>query len=1293
MSANKRLGRWLLYGLCLAPAVLMLGYYFLEYIPAQREYFMNLRFRALAILGDQFRTKVEGLASSLKYATGSDRQPDSYISALVPELNYQMCKPDAAHPPSVEFGQRENAVRFDSGRGCPAEASLSQIFSRFSHDDLFDDIVIAEAGGRVIYQRSTSSPRAVNLSELRKTASDTNPIWREGTGTDADAVRNVRLDDSDYVLLLQPVRISMFGMPPAGLMAGGLVRAQRLADEARHVPPKYLLVIFAPLAILLLSGPFLKILLLTRTGRLAFRDIALLSLFAMIAAGLATLVMISWHQYGLSERQSEAEMRQFGKSLNQQIASDVEQMRNTLERFDDALPADIGKTTERDRTDLLASGLPVTTIDPIPFDFVFWTNADGCQIAKWTTKRFNTQRVDQTPEEHFQNVMARRLWSIKGNEKTRFTLQTLISPTTSQLIVVMAIPTKHASISVQGCADPMPSNIVSAAIVAPLRSLSGPLVPPGVGFAILEPGGRVLFHSASERNLHENLFEEIHSPAALRAAVAMRADQSVSAYYRGRQYQFNVQPVTGLGGIPWTIAVFRELEPRQALMGLVWGETLALLLALLCLMVAAFVLFSAILRAGWKLSWRREVDFIFARVWPDPARRPVFRRLAWELGALVLLSVIVIIIGAMDSYRFTGWLLPFCFLVPIAAVALTAFRFRKSDPASWNVPPTGQKQPAYIACLSLLLVLLAVVPTLGLFGICQAFETRLQVMHWQQDLLSSVDARRSRLAAEVEGSRALTDPAKAFIRERFLTAKEAAGGWDRQGYPKAFSQTEIGAPTAQGKALKPSRWQSLLTDLRPEAEANAMETGALARGHAGSSACLWYGQPDVQPGLILRCIIGSATPVELRSMLPATEMPSDPLWWVVALVLLGSAYAWNCLAFSRLFNLDFDYIPLPRLTEVPGPAAVRGHLLVLGLPLARKDAAVRGWLRYTPPRVNLYEECFSGDWLEATCVRLKQELSATPGKVMQAAAGGITVPAVRTASIKPWVHISNLEAKLNIEQERQVVAALMERLIMMEVGDTRVRLIITSNVDPVFHFDSVLSDERKKIYEHPMPEPELQRWARLLHNFRKLQLPTPDGERPEWAGSEVGAIVYAECQHHQALLSVGEEVAASAPPGTESERLLAMVAERSLALYKLYWASCTRSEKLLLIQLAQTGLVNPLCLDTLADLVRKGLILPGPRPRIMNETFQRFLETVEGPDAVREWESEAGESSWLIIRNVVLVLIVLGLAVLALTQHQALQTVTAVLTGIGTVMAGLFRLLGYLTGRRSEAAESPAEPA
>jgi hypothetical protein len=92
----------------------------------------------------------------------------------------------------------------------------------------------------------------------------------------------------------------------------------------------------------------------------------------------------------------------------------------------------------------------------------------------------------------------------------------------------------------------------------------------------------------------------------------------------------------------------------------------------------------------------------------------------------------------------------------------------------------------------------------------------------------------------------------------------------------------------------------------------------------------------------------------------------------------------------------------------------------------------------------------------------------------------------------------------------------------------------------------------------------------------------------------------------------------------------------------------------------------------------------------MNETFRQFLETVEGPDTVHKWESEGGESSWPIVRNILLVLIIIGLAVVGLADHEVMQKATGALTGVVTLMAILSRVLGYVTGRR---ADPPAESA
>jgi len=1294
MNAKKRLGKWLLYILCLAPVAIMLGYYWLEYIPSQREYFMNLRFRSLAMMGDHLRVKVERLSTAFNYAaypTKFDAQAAqsedffAYISAIVPDLKYRAGCAPSDHRPSepapvrIELGKIEFGA---PGQGCQAEALLSQIFTGFTRDDMFEDVLIAEGTGRVVYQRSVSSPRIASLADLLKTVAGQKAPPGEGNGGDADAERTVRLDDSQFALLIQPLRIAALG-PNQTLQICGLVRSSRLAQEARHVPPQYLLVLMAPLLIALLSSPFLKILLLTRTGRLAFHDMALLAVFTLISGSLITLALVSGRQYRLSQQTSEHDLAGFAGALNEQILADVGRMRAVLDRFAGALPSDAAEI--HDRMNLPVSDISGKLTEGLdPFDFVFWTNADGCQVAKWTTTRFNTRRVDQTSEENFQKVVAGDLWSVEPDKP--FTLHTIVSQTTSRLIVIMAIPS-HSNLMMAGCGRATPSNIVSVSLVAQLRALSLPLVPPGAGFAIFQPDGLVLFHSQPERNLHENLFEEIHSPAEWSQAVAMRAELSDSAYYRGRKYQFHVQPVKGIAGIPWNIAVFQEAEPRQAMIGVVWGETLGLFATLLGLLVLVSVVVVATLRVRG-LSWRQQIDFFLDCLWPGQARQPVFQRLAWELAALTLLSMALVIWGAADAYRSAGWmvpssiifaglsdahrsvgwLLPFCLLVPLAAIALTARRLWKPAPSSGNSPFGREGRTAYFVCLSLCCVLMAVVPTLGLWSVCEAYETRASLQRWQQNLVRSVEARRAQVPGYIESSRALSDPVKTY----FLSRAEVNSARAEGKYVAQFWQTTISGPfTGQNAAHAPA---------------------------AAAAPCRWLAAREYAPGqnrlapadlLKVSCVTNSDSPVEVESALPAVGVPTQALWWAVALLLLGVAYTWNRNALGRLFLLDFCYCPLPVMTSLGDPAKLQSHLLVLGLPLAKKDGAVRDWLGYAPPRVNLYTARFSRFWVKDTVALLQRQLAAEAPRALAAAAGESFQTAPATPA-RNWVHVSNLETKLSEAADRQVTADLIEKLVTMDVGGSRLRLVVTSVVDPMAHFDSVLNDERKKIYEHPLPEPELQRLARLLHNFRKVQAPGPELRPPDWAVGHAGTIVYEECRHQQALLEVGREVADAALPEAPRERLLRMIAERALALYKLYWSSCTRSEKLILIQLAQTGFVNPLCRDTLEELIRKGLIRQGSRPRVMNETFRRFLETVEGPDTVRQWESEAGESTWLIIRNVVLVLIVVALAVVGLTQYQVMQTVTAALTGVVTLTAVLSRLLGYFTGRR---VISPGEPA
>ncbi len=1171
MSARKvALGRWLVYGLVLIPVVGGLAYYWLEYVPSQREYFTNLRFRALSMAAQQVRTKTALLASGLEHASGTD--DEKYVRLLLPDLDYGCGRrPGPKQIPKLEIrmdASRTDVLRFFAGRKCIAEARFDRLYAAFMEESLFDDLLLADQNGRVIYQHSTSGVRIATLKELmapREVKAQDHAPPRQGRGSDADMTTQILLDGSLYEMLVQPLRIANSTNADLDWVICGLVREARAAGEARHVPPKHLLWVFVPLLILALSGPFLKLMLLKHTGRLAFADVILLTAFTICVAGFITLFMTAgyWRGYENLDRELEC----FANRLDKGIGKDFKRMWLQLQHFDETMMKCPGQL--QDRPNLFGQRskhlLPSVRDGELNFDFVFWTSASGCQVAKWTTRLEPTAKVSQLREPHFDNARAGRFWTLAKTPKSRFSVQPVFSPTTSEFTMVLTALSKcRAEVK---CPEPSRPNsahgpVKTVSIVALPRSVVQPLLPPQTGFALIGRDGRVLFHSSVERNLRENLFEEIRSPQPLRALVAAGVRGHLSAYYRGLEHRFHVHPLESVRPAPhpavrsrssWTLVVFKELEPQQAMRGLVWMESsllFVLLLGTFGLFLAAASLAARL--CGW--TWRRQVDKVLSVIWPSPIRSGAYW---WTAKSMAILLAVA---GESRSEEAKGFLLkaletrrPDYYK---SAAAFRNTKIRRSQPAAWR-------------------------PVVAAWWECRLNQLR--------NILGPV------LPAQTIDARTLIDS-------------------------KEWSIGNCG------------RW-------------------VLSDGE-------WF----------------------IHSAMPRLGLPNRESWWLGVVLLLAAAYAWIHASIKRLYLTSFRQVPLPGLTELPPPATSDRPVLVLGLPLSKKDESLRKWLSkglgYQPPCVNLHREQFRENWVEAAIERVQRDLAR---QGMGGAFG-------QDQAFHPWVHISNLEAKLDDPAHRSTVLDLLERLLSMELGGEHVCLAVTSAVDPMFHFDSMLAEERKRTYENPLPELEVQRWARVLNNFRKVQLDEVDGPPAAWCGERWKLRVWKECRGHPALQVIAEEIVASTPEESrEAETVLARIEERALALYKLIWASCTRPEKLLLVQLAQTGMVNPLARETLQELVRKGLIVLPPklgRPHIMNETFRRFLETAEAPRTVRAWEREGGESAWLIIRNVVAGLIVVALIMLAETQHQELQSAIKAVGAATAALGGLTPAVRYLAGRR-----------
>ena len=135
----------------------------------------------------------------------------------------------------------------------------------------------------------------------------------------------------------------------------------------------------------------------------------------------------------------------------------------------------------------------------------------------------------------------------------RFALDAKVSPNTGRIVTRLSVPivSKDGTERLDGAIRMLPH----------LRSIVDLVVPPDVGFAVIEPTGRVVFHSISSRRLSENFFAEAPGELALQSAVFASRAGFFDISYHGQPQRAFVQP---LPDTQWSLVVFRGKDPLQA---------------------------------------------------------------------------------------------------------------------------------------------------------------------------------------------------------------------------------------------------------------------------------------------------------------------------------------------------------------------------------------------------------------------------------------------------------------------------------------------------------------------------------------------------------------------------------------------------------------------------------------------------------------------------------------------------------------------------------------------------------
>ena len=1084
----------------------------------------------------------------------------------------------------------------------------------------------------------------------------------------------------------------------------GLVSADGFRSRSLQISVTVLSCLAALMLLVIFSWPFVKVAMTGPQNKTTLFDVILLGICGILAASIVCLVAVDWLTYDKLEQGADEQLVKLASEIegkfNADIAAAIDQL-DVLQRWASVnQPAKTAATPAVAPTKLRGDLLTLGNFDGSFFQSFTLIDEQGMQTAKWSVDSAVPPLVKGVNKNYFLAAKnkGRDYLSIPRLSLTRrLAIDSMRSPTTGQTEAMFA----RAADEMPGMRLPGERDFaVIAMSVSSHLSVLNATVPEDFGFAVVDPDGNVLFHSQSERNTTENIFVETEQDPKLRAAVVARQSEIMDVRYWGDDYRAHVHPLKGL---PWTLITFRE---KSGLRGINTEALLATLFFLLVLDGGGLLLFVSLvllLRPRYRAPW----------LWPDPSRLRDYSDLAIAFVALLVAAICLIGAlggGALAVFPFV--FVPFVLVVTylfvrrtqrlrrsffagaavFATVVLAAVAWRSTDWANAGVVvgktvasivlllvlaravSRPQAAPAndgarerqmtlplaYVSVAALLLLLVSVVPTIAFFKAAYEVQVVTYTKFTQIELARDLQNRWWRLSGEFNDSRGKGKERVRLARwnDRHDIHSDAATTIDLH----ATLPTPAPARGRDDSAMFP--W---IEDLLPHYSEASVNTRALLRD--GSADDQWEWMRD---GSTLTLTMRNADPVPnlvITSVLPSPFSAfgggsyRTPLGAVSTLLVLALLLAIAQFIARRVFLVDVVH-PLWLARGFLGLRRVICHpcddasALRLFREFTKVDLATQADFDATqtvPQSFPTFARTVLIDHLgyDHAAGDRAEKIRAMLDRLMR--------NPDRTVVIRPTAMGVITHAILQ-GQERDAWARILSSFVWVNGSqiNTDGRGVTVSGAHRTFDDSTPPPDGR-------------QGWLKRL--LRRVYLATGFGNYFEQMADSrvVDRAVAAEIQgdpYLETLIGELESVASG------RDQVLDEIGERAEEYYTALWHPCSANEKLVLMQVAQTGLVNSKARKDVRRLLARGLLLRDPQLRLMNETFRRFVcvHAATSSLASRLNDDLAGDA-WNRVRMPFFAGVMVVLLFFFSTQREMFDSTFAVIGGLTAAVPALLKML------------------
>ena len=672
------------------------------------------------------------------------------------------------------------------GQDTPIEAgfSLGTLIKNIATEKIFDDVILTDPTGTVIFQRNPSTLQFTHLSNLlhhqRLDTSWLSLLFQEGgveqeTRLDPDKLVQVMksatpshfqitVGGNSYDVFMQAIEFPQIALP--GQQAGsgtpwiicGVLPSSDFQEQYLAIPFTVLLVCLFLLISAFLALPFLSLLMMNARERLTRFSVVTLLVTQVLAAGIGTLFLMDLGLYRHMASDFHERLEHTAQAISETVQAQLDRMLWQLIAFDEKMTA-LGdlKTFPEDPTSnawlaryhlpspCLQSSVQQTAECYPDFSVAFWVDPQGNLRETWTQgdepyvrgihdlrHRDYVSKLQQPSSHPLYRRFVHHQW-------IDYYAQPLISLESSTRSLVLSIPHHEGG---QNSPNVSPKGWIAAIQSESFSLLSSPVLSSEAGFAVVDDrSGLVLFHSNARRMLRENFLEETDSNAEIGALIYARAEGSVEGDYWGVGHRFFVKP---LAGLPWTLVVFESKEAFRTINFDILIFSLCLFTLYILTVFIWIVCLSHLYRydaAGRRVRW----------TWPKLHSRSLYHWLSLGQGGLFLVSLVVL--GLLDwkenlplAYRLTLTCLPFFmiwFVIRVLWKQHPATPTRTTGVAEdpWTLLQSSQLLGAFSRFVLSSVLLVGVFPALLFFKVAHDQEMRLFAQHHLWDFSQALTAQ------------------------------------------------------------------------------------------------------------------------------------------------------------------------------------------------------------------------------------------------------------------------------------------------------------------------------------------------------------------------------------------------------------------------------------------------------------------------------------------------------------------------------------------------------------------------